>query len=301
MSDYYTDFGGNYLNLGNIQASTPVAAPMSTPVQSTTPFVRATPPSPNVPNSPNRPAWQQDVYQTSPTMANLERAGWTFVRNNPYGLGGSGDGYGEVNVAIREIMDWINSQDWTDPSSWEGRQAPDGTVVVPPAEVATPTEQPTQQDDGNIFTNILGRLGDSIDYGFEFPDIFRDSTLDPTAPFVPTTTNIPSVSSPTSTSSDGYADSTGGDTGTGVDLGNDGVPASDVVAGGQDSNLDDNKVDVNWLGLLGGGALAGATSGLLSGMMSRDRKPSRTTDMVFSDLPEITTLTPTLLSPLYRS
>lgn len=261
--------------------------------------------APTTQDSPNRPDWQQDVYQTSPTMAGLENAGWTFVRNNPYGTGGNDDGYGEVRVTIREVMDWLDSQDWTDPIWRQGGTAPDGTVITAPTPEPAPqptqpepAPQPTQpaEDDGNIFTDILGNINLGDGYGFNIPDIFGNSTLDPTAPFVPTPTTTP-----TNGSGGSNGGSTGGDTGTGVDLGNDGVPASDVVAGGQDSNLDDNNVDVNWLRLLGGGAAVGAASGLLSGMLNKDRSTTRTTDMVFSEMPELTKLTPTLLSPLYRS
>jgi hypothetical protein len=229
-------------------------------------------------------------------MANLERQGWTFVRNNPDSTGVWGGsiydlGNYSIDSGTKALLDWLERVDWTDPSTWYGLEAPDGTVVTPPA----PTEPAPAEDDSNIFADILGNIDLGDGYSFNIPDIFGDSTLEPTTPFVPTPTL------PTATPTNGSGGANGGSTGTGVDLGNEDIPASDVVEGGQDSNLDDNNVDVNWLRLLGGGAAAGAASGLLSGMLSKDRSTTRTTDTVFSDMPELTKLTPTLLSPLYRS
>jgi hypothetical protein len=247
------------------------------------------------------PVTSQDrVYDTAAKINDLERAGYTFVRTNPYGVpGGAGDLYAWGDQELFDLLAWLDTQDWTDPSSWEGRQAPDGTVVVPPPEVAQPTTQPTPttQDDGNIFTDILGNIDFGGLYDFNIPDIFRNSTLDPTPPFVPQPTTTPTTAS--NGSSGANDGSTGGD--TGVDLGNEDVPASDVVAGGQDSTLDGNNPQFNLLYLLGGLGAGQLAAQQQAQQAQQQASNTRTTDALFRDRLKFKTPNPGLLTPLYRS
>jgi hypothetical protein len=89
-------------------------------------------------------------------MAGLENAGWTFVRNNPNNSAMSDLGNYYLDPAIFPLMDWLETVDWTDPSIMrDGIEAPDGTVIVPPAETtAQPTQsEPVGQPEETVFTD----------------------------------------------------------------------------------------------------------------------------------------------------
>lgn len=141
-----------------------------------------------------------------------------------------------------------------------------------------------------------GRVTIEDIFGPEYPDYGVG-----TAPFVPTQTPPAPVDTTPVQIDPNWNQGYDVATEPGVDLGNEGVPASDVVTGGLDSPLegDNNEIGINLL--LSSLGLTGAATGLMSVLAGQDRRPTRTTEAVFADLPEFTKLTPTLLSPLYRS
>ena len=169
--------------------------------------------------------------------------------------------------------------------------------VQEPVPVAVQEPEPEAVDDGNIFTDIFNGidLSSVIDIFGDLGSIFSDSTLEPTTPFVPVSTQ-PTQSSQeqgTGTPNDGV----------GVDLGDEGILGSDVIAGGQESTLDDDSTQPDINILLSSLGLTSGLTGLLSGVYAGSQNPTRTTQTVFSkrDPIKIDVMRPTLLSPLFRS
>ena len=315
MSLFYGNTGYNNPSPSILDAS--IQTPSATPAAKPNLVFGQNAGSPNVTDSPNRPAWQNDVFQTSPVMAALERAGYTFVRNNPGGIAGGAGDLGSYDVgAINDIVAWVNSIDWSDPEVVASLDLPGSVVPIEsepaateptpapvvdaiPATVTQPTQPvqatqpvPATQDDGGFFSDILGNIDFSGSY--DFGNIFGDSTLDPTAPFVPQPTT--GTTPPSSDSSGANDGSTGGT--TGVDLGNESVPASDVVEGGQSSTLDDNNINLDLIRLLGGLSLGQQQA---QAQQQQQANNTRTTDTIFRDRLEFKTPNPGLLTPIFRS